>query len=179
MNYKEISDLIKLINKSNLSEFKMRDGDFEMTIRTTDYGKNKTQTVVAPQQQIVPIHSAIPPATFPARPMEAPAAPVSTPAPAAASEAAPTNNAAEEANNYIEVKSPIVGTFYRSASPEKPPYVKVGDTIEVGSVVCIVEAMKLFNEIESEVRGKIVKVLIEDAQPVEYDQVLFLVDPNG
>ena len=112
------------------------------------------------------------------------------PPPAAAPAAAPpsetpanadTGKSSKEDNtaNYLEVKSPMVGTFYRSASPEKPAYVKVGDTIEPGSVVCIVEAMKLFNEIEAEVSGKIVKVLVEDASPVEYDQVLFLVDPNG
>ncbi len=177
MNYKEISDLIKLINKSDLSEFKLKDGDFELTIRTVDYGKNKTQTLVAPQQQIVPISSTIPQSFVQHN------APVAEPNPAVAAPAAEapaaTDAAAEDTSNYIEIKSPIVGTFYRSASPEKPPYVKVGDVIEVGSVVCIVEAMKLFNEIESEVSGKIVKVLIEDAQPVEYDQVLYLVDPNG
>ena len=86
---------------------------------------------------------------------------------------------APAASNLLEVKSPIVGTFYRSPGPDKPVFVSVGDTIDVGSVVCIVEAMKLFNEIESEVAGKIVKVLVEDASPVEYDQVLFLVDPKG
>ena len=84
-----------------------------------------------------------------------------------------------ESENYIAVKSPIVGTFYRSASPDKPPYIKIGDSINVGDVVCIVEAMKLFNEIESEVSGKVVKVMIEDATPVEYDQVLYLIDPKG
>ena len=89
------------------------------------------------------------------------------------------NDSAGDNANLIEVKSPIVGTFYRSASPEKPPYVKVGDSINVGDVVCIVEAMKLFNEIESEVSGKIVKVMVEDASPVEYDQVLYMVDPNA
>jgi len=92
---------------------------------------------------------------------------------------AATPAAAAANTNYIEVKSPIVGTFYRSSAPEKPVYAKVGDRIEVGDIVCIVEAMKLFNEIESEVSGTIVKVLIEDASPVEYDQPLFLVDPNG
>ncbi len=176
MTYKEIQELIKLINKSNLTEFKMKDGDFELKIRTKKYGKNKPTTVLTtPQQQIVPMQAAMPQAFAPA-----PAAPAATdtpaPAPAATTEEATPS---EETTNYIEVKSPIVGTFYRAASPEKPPYVKVGDTIEKGSVVCIVEAMKLFNEIESEVSGKIVKVVVEDAQPVEYDQVLFLVDPNG
>ena len=97
--------------------------------------------------------------------------------------AAPTEKNPEEGpagdSNLLEIRSPIVGTFYRSPAPEKPPYVKVGDTVDVGSVVCIVEAMKLFNEIESEIGGKIVKVMVEDAQPVEYDQVLFLVEPAG
>jgi acetyl-CoA carboxylase biotin carboxyl carrier protein len=87
--------------------------------------------------------------------------------------------AEESTGNLLEIRSPIVGTFYRAASPDKPPYVKVGDSIAAGDVVCIVEAMKLFNEIESEVSGKIVKVLIEEAKPVEYDQVLYLVDPNA
>ena len=82
-------------------------------------------------------------------------------------------------DNLIEIRSPIVGTFYRAASQDKPVYVKPGDTIEVGAVVCIVEAMKLFNEIESEVAGKVVKIMVEDASPVEYDQLLFLIDPNG
>ncbi len=175
MTYKEISDLVRLINKSNLSEFKIKDADFELTIRTTDYGKNKTQIVTQPSSMI-PMTAA--PAA-PAYTAPAPAAPA--PAPAEQEAPAPQEQPAkkEEKVEYIEVKSPIVGTFYRSASPEKPAYVKVGDTIEVGDVVCIVEAMKLFNEIESEVRGKIVKVLVEDAQPVEYDQVLFLVDPKG
>ena len=133
MNYKEISDLVRLINKSDLSEFKLRDGDFELTIRTTDYGKNKTQTVVAPQQQILPMAP-----SFVQAPAPAPVEQVAAPAPVAAAPVAATPPAAAEETNYIEVKSPIVGTFYRSSSPEKPPYVKVGDVIEVGSVVCIV-----------------------------------------
>ena len=90
-----------------------------------------------------------------------------------------SSKSGKDVSQYLEIKSPIVGTFYRSSSPEKPPYVKVGDTIEVGQVVCIVEAMKLFNEIESEISGKVVKTMVEDAQPVEYDQVLFLIDPEG
>ena len=174
MNFKEIQDLIKLINKTNLSEFKLKDGEFEMTIRTDEYHKMKPAPAT---QQVISVPTAMPPAYAPTAPAT-PAAPVianeapasATPAPAAKEEAA--------ANNYIEVKSPIVGTFYRSSSPEKPNYVKVGDSIEVGDVVCIVEAMKLFNEIESEISGTIVKVLLEDSSPVEYDQPLFLVDPS-
>ncbi len=172
MNFKEIQDLIKLINKTNLSEFKLKDGEFEMTIRTDEYHKMKA-TPATPQ--VISVPAAMPPAYAPAPAGESTAA--STPVPAAAKEAAPAP--AEESTNYIEVKSPIVGTFYRSPSPEKPPYLKVGDTIAVGDVVCIVEAMKLFNEIESEISGKVVKILLEDSSPVEYDQPLFLVDPNG
>lgn len=116
-------------------------------------------------------------------------APPATPTPVQPSEPKPVAEADSDSSsgagagapkeNLIEIRSPIVGTFYRSASPEKGPYVKPGDKIEVGTVVCIVEAMKLFNEIESEVAGRLVKVVVEDASPVEYDQLLFLIDPNG
>ncbi len=170
MNFKEIQDLIKLINKTNLSEFKLKDGEFEMTIRTDEYQKMKA---TPPAQQVISVPAAMPPTYAPPTTSVEAAAPANTPAPA------PVVAEKVENNNYLEVKSPIVGTFYRSSSPEKPPYVKVGDTIEVGSVVCIVEAMKLFNEIESEISGKVVKILLEDSSPVEYDQPLFLVDPNG
>ncbi len=180
MTFKEIQELIKLINKSNLTEFKMKDGDFNLSIRTKKYGKNRMpQIMQSSPQQIVPVSA--PMAQMQQVPM--------TPLAATPSAKVDTSNdagtaASEEANesaegNYVEVRSPIVGTFYRSASPDKPQYVKPGDTIEVGTVVCIVEAMKLFNEIESEVSGKIVKVMLEDASPVQYDQVLFLVDPKG
>ena len=175
MNFKEIQELLKLINKLELTEFKMKDGELEISVRTKHYERgNKGQA---------PIIQAQAPAVVPmpqVQPIAAPAAPVAAP-PAATAPAADAAKAEKEEStaNYLEVKSPMVGTFYRSASPEKPAYVKVGDTIESGSVVCIVEAMKLFNEIESEVSGKIVKVVVEDASPVEYDQVLFLVDPNG
>lgn len=175
MTYKEISELVKLVNKTNLTEFKIKQGEFELSIRTEKYNRTKTTQVVAPQQQIMPIAAA---------PMPAVAQAYAPPAAAPAETAPATENkkveapAKETKGNYLEVKSPIVGTFYRSSSPEKGPYVKVGDTIEVGQTVCIVEAMKLFNEIETEVAGKVVKVMVEDAQPVEYDQVLFLVEPN-
>lgn len=170
MTYKEIQDLIKLINRSDLSEFRMKDGDFELTIRTTDYIKNRTVSAPAAPQIVSMPAQAMPPA-MPAAPAPAAAPAAAAPAPAA------QEKPEEDTSNYLEVKSPMVGTFYRSSSPDKPPFAKVGDTIEVGSTVCIVEAMKLFNEIESEVSGKIVKVMVEDAQPVEYDQVLFLVEP--
>ena len=165
MTFKEIQELIKQISKSNLAEFKMKDGEFELAIRTKHFSKPKSISQLVSQPAIIP---AAPPA----------AAPFS--APAALSADTPKTDQADEANegNYLEVKSPMVGTFYRSQSPDKPAYVKVGDTIDKGSPVCIIEAMKLFNEIESEVAGKIVKVMVEDAQPVEYDQVLFLVEPS-
>ena len=175
MTFKEIQELLKLINKSNLTEFKLKDGEFELTVRTNKYPKNKAKVpAVAPQQ----------PAVIPMPSVQQTYIPPAAPAPATAAEKAeaPKEESApkaEESKQYLEIRSPIVGTFYRSQSPEKPPYVKVGDKVEVNAVVCIVEAMKLFNEIESEISGKIVKVMVEDATPVEYDQVLFLVDPNG
>jgi len=164
MNYKEIKELIKLVEESGLAEFKLKDKEFELSIRTEKYSKDKATQLVSVAQA--------PLAAAPAQPAVAPAIAATPDIPPA--EKAPSSDA-----GLLEVKSPIVGTLYRSSSPEKPPFVKVGDTIEVGQVVCIVEAMKLFNEIESEVAGKIVKVIAEDASPVEYDQVLFLVDPKG
>ena len=165
MTFKEIKELIKVVSDSNLSEFKMTTEKADISIRTEAYSKGKM--MVAPQ------------AMMPMAQMPAPA-PASSPSPAVAAPAAPAAKSEEPAStaNLLEVKSPIVGTFYRSASPDKPPYKKVGDKVAVGEVVCIVEAMKLFNEIESEVAGTIVQVMVEDASPIEYDQVLFLVDPS-
>lgn len=169
MDQKQISELLKLIKKLEFAEFKMQDGDFSMTVRSEH--KPGSGSNVAPQ-----IVSVAPPAAAPAP--VAPVAPAAEATPAAAATPAASNDE-EAGGNLIEVRSPIVGTFYRAPSPDKPPFVKVGDTVNVGDVVCIVEAMKLFNEIESEVSGKIVKVMVEEAKPVEYDQVLFLVDPKG
>lgn len=164
MTFKEIQNLLKQMADYDLSEIRIKDGDFEITVRTSSYTKSKiaqpTVVTSAPMQ------------------VTAPAAAEPTPV-AAAPAAPPADSNTTDTAGLLEVKSPIVGTFYRSASPDKPAYVSVGDTISEGSVVCIVEAMKLFNEIESEVAGKIVKVMIDDASPVEYDQVLFLVDPKG
>ncbi len=174
MNFKEIQELIKQINRTNIAEFKIKQQDFEISIRTDKLTKNNktTEVVHAAPQLIAPSMPQFPQATPP------PAAP--TPAPAAESKPTVKEEApAKDDSNYIEIKSPMVGTFYRSSSPDKPAFVKVGDKVDVGSVVCIVEAMKLFNEIESEVSGTIVKVLVEDAQPIEYDQVIYLVDPKG
>ena len=167
MDPKQLNELLRLIKKLDFAEFKMAEGDFSMTVRS----EYKPGHVPAPQ-----IVSMAAPATQIAAPAAAPAAPAPVSEVPASNDSAPS---AEVTGNLLEIRSPIVGTFYRSPSPDKPPYVKVGDSVSAGDVVCIVEAMKLFNEIESEVSGKIVKVLIEEAKPVEYDQVLYLVDPNA
>lgn len=171
MNFNEIQELIKLINKSNLSEFKLADKDFEIQIRTDKYQKGGAQTIVAAPAISQPIAPTFSPQ---------PAMPVVTQAPVAPkSEDTPVSSppqAASGSKNVVEIKSPIVGTFYRSSGPDKPVFIKVGDNVKAGDVVCIIEAMKLFNEIESDVTGTVVKVLVEDASPVEYDQVLFLVE---
>ena len=169
MTFEEIKSLIQLINKSDLAEFRLEDGDQKITIRTSKFNSGKQQIY---HTSAAPVALAPTLATAPA-PQAAPVfAATDAPKPTAAP-------AVTEGGNFLEIKSPIVGTFYRAASTDKPPYVKVGDKIEKGKVVCIVEAMKLFNEIESEVAGKIVKICIDDASPVEYDQVLYLVDPKG
>ncbi|MBK9107418.1 MAG: acetyl-CoA carboxylase biotin carboxyl carrier protein [Saprospiraceae bacterium] len=159
MNFKEIQELIRLVGKSGVSVFKIKEGEFEMTIKTSQ------------EQHIV--HSM--PATQAPQMIHSPVAAIA-PKFADQSSGGIAENAAED-KKYLEIKSPMVGTFYRSPGPEKGPFVKVGDKVDSGTTVCIIEAMKLFNEIESEVKGTIVKVVVEDATPVEYDQVLFLVEP--
>ncbi|MFT4761330.1 MAG: acetyl-CoA carboxylase biotin carboxyl carrier protein [Paraglaciecola sp.] len=166
MTFKEITELVKLVTKSNLTEFKVKDGEFELAIRTDKYSKTRTTQVLSSPPQMLSMAG-------PA--MHQPAAPA---APESAPEPEKEEKKVEDTSKYLEVLSPIVGTFYRSPSPDKPPYLKIGDEVAVGDTVCIVEAMKLFNEIESEVAGRVVKVLVEEAQPVEYNQVLFLVDPS-
>ena len=160
MDLKEIQHLIKFVAKSGASEVKLEMEDIKITIRTGDHGKNETTIVQAAPMMSAPQ-----------------AAPVATPIPAVTSTSA-KETADEDNAKYITVKSPIIGTFYRKPSPDKPVFVAVGDTISEGDTVCIIEAMKLFNEIESEVSGKIVKILVDDASPVEFDQPLFLVDPS-
>ncbi len=162
MDFKQIQELIRLINKSNIGEITVEEKGFKITIRQ----KQETiQQVLAP-----PVYAAQPIA---AQPALSPAAPGT-----AATSADKTKAAAEStASNLITIKSPMIGTFYRRASPDKPLFVEVGDEITPGKVVCIIEAMKLFNEIESEISGKVVKVLADDASPVEYDQPLYLVEP--
>lgn len=160
MDFKQIQELIKIVNKSNIGELSIEEKDFKITIKQKE---EKVVTMAAPAVQY-----AAAPAPAPAPAASAPAAAPSTPAPAPAA----------KADNLITIKSPMIGTFYRRPAPDKPIFVEVGDEVVPGKVVCIIEAMKLFNEIESEVKGKIVKVLVEDASPVEFDQPLFLVDPS-
>jgi acetyl-CoA carboxylase biotin carboxyl carrier protein len=170
MDFKELQELLKLINRLELGEFRYKKGDLELSVRSKFYSRPKSGEVVAPYVATTPQSAA--PAYIPPAPQE------SKPAQEAEQEsAAPAP--ADVKGGLVEIRSPIVGTFYRSPSPDKAPFVKPGDSISVGTVVCIVEAMKLFNEIESEVAGKVVKVVVEDASPVEYDQLLFLIDPNA
>ncbi|HEV3413694.1 MAG TPA: acetyl-CoA carboxylase biotin carboxyl carrier protein [Puia sp.] len=163
MDFKQIQELIKMINKSNIGEVSIEEKGFKLTI------KQKEEPV---QQIIAAPVSAQPIAAMAAAPIAAAPVPVAVAAPEKA-----TRPAEPPAANTITIKSPMIGTFYRSPSPDKPSFINVGDDIEPGTVVCIIEAMKLFNEIESEVKGRIVKVLVEDASPVEYDQPLFQVEP--
>ena len=164
MDFKQIQELIKLINKSNIGEVSIEEKGFKLTIKQKE---EAAQHIFAAPQQLQ--HS------FPAAlPPSAPSA-----APASAGEKSKSaSDSATDKDNLITIKSPMIGTFYRSSTPGKPPFVEIGDEISTGKVVCIIEAMKLFNEIESEVKGRIVKVLADDASPVEYDQPLFLVDPS-
>lgn len=162
MELKEIQNLIKFVAKSGASEVKLEMDDFKITIKT---GKGEDRTTVI--QQVPGAGMAPMPAA------QAPALP-QTQSPVTESQAPAPK---KEEDKYITVKSPIIGTFYRKPSPDKPVFCEVGDTIKVGDVLCVIEAMKLFNEIESEVSGKIVKILVDDSSPVEFDQPLFLVDP--
>jgi acetyl-CoA carboxylase biotin carboxyl carrier protein len=158
MDYKQIQELIKLINKSNIGELSIEEKDFKIIIKQ----KKERQNIVAGQPVIQP------PVIF-----QSPAAVQAQPQQTVIQTAGDA-----KADNLITIKSPMIGTFYKRPSPDKPDFVEVGDEIAPGDVVCIIEAMKLFNEIESEVSGKIVKVLVEDSSPVEYDQPLFLVEPS-
>jgi len=163
MELKDIQNLIKFVAKSGASEVKLETDDVKITIRTGQ-ADGKAETTYIQQM----------PAAMPAAPAPLAAAPAAPAAPATPEPAAP----AEDDSKYVTIKSPIIGTFYRKPSPDKPVFCEVGDTVAVGDVLCIIEAMKLFNEIESEVSGKIVKVLVDDSSPVEFDQPLYLVDPS-
>jgi len=162
MDFKQIQELIKMVNKSNIGEVSIEQKDFKVTIKQKE--DHITQVLSAPAQQ-APVY---------AQQQQQPQAQLAPPSTGGDKAAGTPTPAAE---NLITIKSPMIGTFYRKASPDKPNFAEVGDEVPVGKVVCIIEAMKLFNEIESEVNGKIVKVLVDDASPVEYDQPLFLVEP--
>lgn len=160
MDIKQVQELIRFVSKSGVNEVSIEEKDFKITIKTNQPPIFSNAPVAAAAQVAAPQPAAPAPVS----------APVAVAAPAAIS-------VADDTSKYITVKSPMIGTFYRSASPDKPFFVNVGDEIKVGQVICIIEAMKLFNEIESEVSGRIVKVLVENSSPVEYDQPLFLVEP--
>ena len=157
MDIREIQNLIKFVAKSGATEVKLEMGDIKITIKTTNESSSPEVTYI----QQAPVAQALPQA--------APAVQAATPA---------AQVVADENAKYITIKSPIIGTFYRKPSPDKPMFVEVGSTIQKGDVLCVIEAMKLFNEIESEVSGKIVKILVDDMSPVEFDQPLYLVDPS-
>lgn len=169
MDFKQIQELIRMVNKSNIGELTIEEKGFHITIKQKS---ETTQYIAAPpmhqpmgMQQSQATHYGGSPAPAQQQHAAQPSAPAEKP------------RAADSTDNYVTIKSPMIGTFYRSSSPGKPSFVEVGSEVAPGKVVCIIEAMKLFNEIESEVKGRIVKVLAEDASPVEYDQPLFLVEP--
>ena len=162
MDFKQIQELIKIINKSNIGEISIEEKDFRITIRQ--------------KEDPAPVYANTAQVSQPAPTLQQPAPPMSLPS--TGQPTIPPVVDAKPADNLVTIKSPMIGTFYRSSSPDKPAFVTVGDEVAVGKTVCIIEAMKLFNEIESEVSGKIIKVLVDDASPVEFDQPLFLVDPS-
>jgi len=167
MKLEEIQELIKFVSRSGVSEVDIQQKDFRIIIKTEDKKRKKEEA---------PIYVQAAPLAAPA-PLPVPAA--AAPAPATESTSAePKQNSGTDESRYVTIKSPMIGTYYRKPSPDKAVFVEVGDTIKAGDVVCIIEAMKLFNEIESEISGKIVKVLADDMSPVEYNQPLFLVDPS-
>jgi acetyl-CoA carboxylase biotin carboxyl carrier protein len=183
MDLKQIQDLIEFVSQSGVSEVKLEKDDIKLTIKTQteeEGEKGSPQTAVYPQMMPpqmmagqAPMHQ-----QQPAPAQQQPAEPAPQPSEKTGQPDQPSEGEVDE-SQYLRISSPMIGTFYRSPSPDKDPYVKVGDQVQAGQVVCVVEAMKLFNEIESEVSGKIVKIAVDNAAPVEYDQTLFLVDPNG
>ena len=166
MDFKQIQELIKIVNRSNIGELSIQEGDFKITI------KQKEEPAPVYAAAGIPAPAYLPPAAaqsaVPAMQSAATGSPLS---------AESESGSSKTANNLITIKSPMIGTFYRSSGPDKPSFVNIGDEISIGKTVCIIEAMKLFNEIESEFKGTLVKVLVDDASPVEYDQPLFLIEP--
>ncbi len=197
MKFNEIQDLIKLVSRSNVSEVEIEQNDTKISIRSEGASKRKKkgqeEEKSSEQQQMPPFPM---PYAYPPMPPMGAQQPMQAPPQQPQAQEAPPAPATQQANGgeqkekegkgeeavdeskYVTVKSPMIGTFYRSSSPDKPPFVNVGDSVKEGDVLCIIEAMKLFNEIEAEQGGKIVKVLVDDASPVEYDQPLFLIDPS-
>ena len=161
MDIKEIQNLIKFVAKSGVTEVSLEQGEFKITIKAEIGGGEQVFVQQAPIAMAAPAAQGAPVATQ-----------------TTATETTADSGTADSDDNLVEIKSPMIGTFYRKGDPEKPAFVNVGDTINPGDVLCVVEAMKLFNEIESEISGKIVKVLVDDTSPIEYDQPLFLVDPS-
>jgi acetyl-CoA carboxylase biotin carboxyl carrier protein len=176
MNLNEIQDLIKFVAKSGVTEVEIEEKDFKITIKAENTKKARGQKQQLEAQVMQPMQMPVqgmPQMQMPPQPAPQPQAQAPAPQPAAEKQAPK-----EDTSKYIEVKSPMIGTFYRRPSPDKDAFVEVGQTIKPGDVVCIIEAMKLFNEIESEVSGKVVKILVDDSTPVEYDQPLLLIDPS-
>jgi acetyl-CoA carboxylase biotin carboxyl carrier protein len=163
MDIKEIQSLIRFVAKSGASEVSLEMEDVKITIKTTPESTASSEMAVVHQLPVAQPTAAMMPAAA-----AAPAAPVAN----------ATTAAQDDDSKYTVIKSPIIGTFYRKPSPDKPDFVEIGSSIKVGDTLCVIEAMKLFNDIESEVSGKIVKILVEDSSPVEFDQPLFLVDPS-
>lgn len=165
MDFKQIQELIKMVNKSNIGELTIEQKDFKVTIKQKE-------------EHITQVLSGSPGGSYqPQTQIAAPPPPIAIGPASPSSEKSKSSSEPQTASNLVTIKSPMIGTFYRKSGPDKPNFVEPGDDVSKGKVVCIIEAMKLFNEIESEVSGKIVKVLVEDASPVEYDQPLFLVEP--
>jgi len=170
MKLTEIQDLIKFVAKSGVSEVELETKEVKIVIKTSSSkSKDQQQFVMQTQAPVHQVISATPQQVIQSAQQTQQVAENKTPQ---------TPAGGSDESKYITIKSPMIGTFYRSSGPDKPVFVNVGDEVGTGKVVCIIEAMKLFNEIESDVKGKIVKVLVNDATPVEYDQPLFLVDPS-
>ena len=184
MKATEIQDLIKFVSKSGVSEVNLETKDVKLTIKNDAVKRKKTGSI-EPQILQVPVPQVVQQPVS-AAPLAAPAPVPAVPAPVAAEPVPSSNSSSEEVaaepvedtSRYVEIKSPMIGTFYRRSSPDKPNFVEVGSEIKKGNVICIIEAMKLFNEIEAEISGKIVKILVDDSTPVEYDQPLFIIDPS-
>ena len=165
MDFNQIQELIRMVSKHKISELSLEEGEFKLAIKAQNNPAEGLAPVVVAQQPMMSMPVA-------------PQAPAPAAAPAPKAEAPSAAAPASDDSKLLQIKSPMVGTFYRSPGPDKAAFVKIGDSVDAGSKVCIIEAMKLFNEIESEVKGKIVKIMVDDASPVEYDQVLFLVEPG-